>query len=282
MKNVLNFLEVLFSENDIEKLLKNIISYTKEYIKADRGTLYLYNEENNSLESIVIEGENISKIELKIDKNSITGYAFLEDKILNIKDVYDEKNLKKIDKNLKHNEELDKKIGYKIKSILVIPIKKGNKKLGILELIKKEKSFSKKDEEKLNLIAKFIGIALYNSLTIVNILQKQEEKKILIENIAEAIVITDLDMKILEVNSSFMEMLGFRYTFGEIKDRYLPDILSEISKELIQKTENVKKSWIADELLSDLIKIKILPVIIKDFNKEKLKKIIYIFKYPKG
>ncbi len=187
-----------------------------------------------------------------------------------------------IDKNLKHNKKWDEISGYKTKSILSIPIEKGNKKLGILELINKEPYFTKEDEEKIKLIVKFIGIALDNAINIVKMIQKQEEEKTIIENIAEAIVITDTEMKIIEVNSSFMEMIGFRYSFEQIKNEYIYKILNEIAQEIKEKTNKLKENWISSEITYELLRIKILPVITKEFNEEKLKKIVYIFKYPKG
>ncbi len=282
MKDILNFIELLFSENNIEKLLKTIISKTKEYIGADRGTLFLYNEEENILESIVLHGDNIQKIKLPIDTKSIAGYSFTKNQMLNIKDVYDEAELKNIDENINHDKKWDKLTGYRTKSILAIPINRGEKKLGVLELINKEPYFSKDDEEKAKLIAKFIGIALDNAIVSSKMLQKQKEEKTIIENIAEAVAITDLEMKILEVNSSFMEMVGFRYSFDEIEGNFLHKVLKELSQNLQEKTDKVKNHWIPEEIISELIKVKILPVITKEFNEEKLKKLVYIFKYPKG
>ena len=142
MDNMLSFLEILFSETDIEKVLKNIILHIKDIIKADRTTLFIYNKEENVLESIIITGENITKIKLPINSSSIAGFTFLKDKIVNIKDVYDEKELKNIDPQLEHDKSWDKKTGYRTKSILAVPIKKGNQKLGVLELINKEPFFT--------------------------------------------------------------------------------------------------------------------------------------------
>jgi len=282
MKDIFTFLELIFSENDIEKLLRTIIFHTTDYIGADRCTLFLYNEEEKILESIVIQGKNIEKIKLPIDESSIAGFSFYKNKLLNIKNAYDENELKNIDNNLKHNKKWDEITGYKTISILAVPIKKGNKKLGVLELINKKPFFTKEDEEKIKLIVKFIGIALDNAINIMKMVQKQEEERRIIENIAEAVVITDTEMKIIEVNSSFMEMIGFRYTFQQVKNDYLYKILSEISEEIIDKTNKVKENGISFEIISELIKIKIFPVIIKEFNEEKLKKLVYIFKYPKG
>ncbi len=282
MDNMLSFLEILFSETDIEKVLKNIIFHIKDIIKADRTTLFIYNPEENILESIIITGENITKIKLPINKSSIAGYTFLKDKIINIKDAYNDNELKSIDPQLKHDKSWDVKTGYKTKSILAIPIKRGSQKLGVLELINKEPYFTKEDEEKLKEVSKFIAIAIENALNISKIMQKQKEEKVIIENIAEAVAITDLNLNLIEINASFMEMIGYRYSLDEIKNYSLSYILEEFKDTLEEKARIVKEKYIPTEINLELIKIKITPVIVSEFGEEKLKKLVFIFKYPKG
>jgi PAS domain S-box-containing protein len=282
MNDLLSFLETLFSDTDIENVIKNIIYHTKDVVNADRTTLFIYNEEENILESIVATGEDIIKIKLPVNSQSIAGYTFLKDKIVNIKDVYDENELKNIDTQLKHDKTLDKKTGYRTKSILAIPVKKGNKKLGVLELINKEPFFTKEDEKKLKKISKFIAIALENALHVYKLMQKQEEEKSIIENIAEAIAITDVNLKILDVNPSFLEMTGYRYNFENLKNEKITKVLSELKEFIEAKIKVVRKKLLPVEINLELVKVKILPIIVSEFNETKLKKFIFIFKYPKG
>ena len=131
-------------------------------------------------------------------------------------------------------------------------------------------------------ISKFIAIAIENALNISKIMQNQKEEKVIIENIAEAVAITDLNLNLIEINASFMEMIGYRYSLDEIKNYKLHEILEELKNLLQQKSEIVKEKFIPTEISLELLKVKITPVIINEFGEEKLKKLVFIFKYPKG
>ncbi|MBU4388077.1 MAG: pilus assembly protein, partial [Proteobacteria bacterium] len=68
-------------------------------------------------------------------KNSLTGYSVLKQKLINIKNVYDEKELSAIDPELKFDKSWDKKTDFKTKRILVVPIIFRNHLLGAFQLI---------------------------------------------------------------------------------------------------------------------------------------------------
>lgn len=279
---ILEFLGILFSETDIEKVLKNILTNVKDIFKADRVTLFLYNQEEDILESIMVLGDDLVKIRIPVNKASIAGYTFITKKTVNIKDVYDEEELKKIDPSLSHDKSWDKKYDYRTKSILSVPILKGENVLGVLEVINKDPYFSEEDEELIKLVIKFIALSVDNSLNIYNLHQKTEEEKIIIENISESVAITDHNFKIVDVNTSFLEMIGYRYDYEHIKGMMIEEILSEVGSVIKEISDKIKSSYLPIDLNFEFIKIKIIPVFLKKFGEEKLNKIIFIFKYPKG
>lgn len=279
---ILEFLELLFSEIGIEKVLKNILTNVKTIFKADRVTLFLYNQEEDVLESIIVSVDELVKIKIPVNKTSIAGYTFITKKLVNIQDVYNEKELKKIDPYLSHDKTWDKKYKYKTKSILAVPILKGEKALGVLEVINKEPYFTQKDEELIKLIIKFIALSVDNSLNIYKLYQKTEEEKIIIENISESVAITDQNFKIVDVNTSFLEMLGYRYDYEDIKGMMIEDILGEIGSIIKENSDKIKNGYLPVDLNFEFIKIKIIPIFLEQFGEEKLNKIIFIFKYPKG
>jgi len=109
-------------------------------------------------------GDEIGEIRIPVSTGSIAGTSAFKQKLINIKDVYDGKELSEIDSDLKFDGSWDQKTGYKTKQVLVYPIIFKKYLLGVLQLINRTDgaSFTKMDEESLIELSKILGIALYN------------------------------------------------------------------------------------------------------------------------
>ena len=89
---------------------------------ADRLTLYAVNEDKRPIVSKVKTGLNTSRdLKLPISAQSIAGYVAQPRKMVNIADVYDEEELKRIHPTLSFLKEVDKRSGYRTKQMLVVP-----------------------------------------------------------------------------------------------------------------------------------------------------------------
>ena len=87
-----------------------------QLFNADRLTIYSIGEDKQSIVSKVKTGLNSFKdLKLPIAEHSIAGYVALSRKLINIKDVYDEAELKAINPNLRFLQEVDKRTGYRTK-----------------------------------------------------------------------------------------------------------------------------------------------------------------------
>jgi len=90
---------------------------------ADRLTIYVVGDDKVSLVSKVKTGLNSFKdLKLPIAEQSIAGYVAMHKKLLNIKDVYDEKELAQYSPHLRFLQEVDKRTGYRTKHMMVAPI----------------------------------------------------------------------------------------------------------------------------------------------------------------
>ena len=82
---------------------------------ADRLTIYLVSEDKTSIVSKVKTGLNSFKdLKLPIAEHSIAGYCGLAKKTINIKDCYDEAELRGINPNLRFLQEVDKRTGMAV------------------------------------------------------------------------------------------------------------------------------------------------------------------------
>src|SRR5712664_2397165 len=105
---------------------------------ADRLTIYSVGEDRQAIISKVKTGLNSFKdLKLPIAEHSIAGYVALSKKTVNLKDVYDDGELRALNANLRFLQEVDKRTGYRTKQMLVAPIvEPGTSELiGVIQII---------------------------------------------------------------------------------------------------------------------------------------------------
>jgi type II secretory ATPase GspE/PulE/Tfp pilus assembly ATPase PilB-like protein len=111
---------------------------------ADRLTVYMLAEDKASIVSKIKTGLNSFKdLRLPITDQSIAGYAALSRKVINIRDVYDDAELKSFHPGLKFLQEVDKRTGYRTKQMLVAPIveQPSGELLGVVQIINNKAGF---------------------------------------------------------------------------------------------------------------------------------------------
>jgi len=105
---------------------------------ADRLTVYLVSEDKTSIVSKVKTGLNSFKdLKLPIAEQSIAGFVAVHKKMINIRDVYDDKELKGYSPQLNFLKQVDVKTGYRTKQMLVVPVMDSQSKdlIGVIQLI---------------------------------------------------------------------------------------------------------------------------------------------------
>ena len=133
-------------------------------MQADRCTIFLVDNDNQELWAM--QGE----VNIRIPKNAgIAGEVATSGDIVNIPDAY---------LDTRFNQEVDKKSGYRTKSILCMPIKAGKEVVGVIQLLNKDGGpFDHEDEE---VMASFLNIAgpiLKSSNLYTNVSKKQDAGK---------------------------------------------------------------------------------------------------------
>lgn len=173
----------LSSELDKNRLFEMILTLTRELTHCEAGTLYIMSKDKKSLEFKVVQNDPMN-IHMGGSKDNLTwkplplylenGYknenmvaviAALENKIVNINNVYNSRLY-----NFEGTKRFDKNIGYKSESMLVIPlINHEQDVIGVLQLINKTKvlnevvPFDEKDETIIKALARHAAMALTNT-----------------------------------------------------------------------------------------------------------------------
>jgi len=124
------------SSDSINEAFFNLTDEIKEFFECQTLVIYSVNPQKTQLFSRNHISDEIIEKRLDILKSNLPGYVFQTGTSLNIKDVYDRKNLAQYP-GLAHDASWDTKIGIKTVSVLVVPIFNGSKPIGVLEIINK-------------------------------------------------------------------------------------------------------------------------------------------------
>ncbi|HXG24263.1 MAG TPA: GspE/PulE family protein, partial [Chthonomonadales bacterium] len=135
-----------------------------DLFEADRLTIYLLSEDKQSIVSKVKTGLNSFKdLKLPISEQSVAGYVALSKRLVNIRDVYDEQELRRLSPHLHFLHEVDRRTGYRTRQMLVAPIldANDNELIGVVQLIntRSGQPFSQVAAEGLTELAKTLAIA---------------------------------------------------------------------------------------------------------------------------
>jgi len=150
--------------SNLDEILVDMKDDITSLFEADRITVYVVDGKKRELVSRFKSGMEISEIRIPIAISSISGYSAFKQKIVNIHDVYDKAELKKIDPQLNFDKSWDKKTGYQTRQVLACPIVFQKYLMGVIQLVNRKDggSFTGRDERSVEELAKILGIALFN------------------------------------------------------------------------------------------------------------------------
>jgi signal transduction histidine kinase len=161
MRSMQQIGKTLSSVLDRDRLLVLIMDEVTRLMNAERGTLYIVDNEKGELWSKIAQKAEIKEIRLKIG-TGIAGNVAASGQVVNIQDAYKDKRF---------DPTTDKKTGYHTKSILCMairePVKSGKKSgqiIGVLQILNKKGGvFTADDEDLLTSLASQIAISLVNA-----------------------------------------------------------------------------------------------------------------------
>ena len=126
------FLEVsrlMNAETNKAKLIREINETVRGYLDADRFTVFFYDAETDELYSYIASGLKAGEIRIKSDSGA-AGHVFQTEEMLAFEDAYTDPRF---------NPEVDRRTGYRTKSLLSIPIKnRRGTKIGVVQALNKK------------------------------------------------------------------------------------------------------------------------------------------------
>ncbi len=113
----------IHSTTNVDEIMLDVTRDICQLFDADRLTIYTMSEDGSAIVSKVKSGlTSFKDIKLPISESSIAGCCALNRRFMNIKDVYDDAELKSFSPNLAFLKAVDQRTGYRTKQMMVVPI----------------------------------------------------------------------------------------------------------------------------------------------------------------
>ena len=273
-KNLQHVANRIHATQNIDEIILEVSADICRVFNSDRLTIYVVAEDGHSIVSKVKTGLNSFRdLKLPISPASIAGYVAHAREITNIKDVYDEEELKAHHPDLHFLQEVDKRTGYRTKQMLVAPILSEVKEtgelaelIGVVQIInnKSGQPFGDVEVDGIEELCKTLAIAMrnrkkeqdletkakvgpqlrtkYDSLVADAVLSAEEFK--LAANSArrkaidiEAVLIQEFQVKRESIGGALAKFFSVPYEGFKI-DRVKPiDLLKSIKRDYVESSE---------------------------------------------
>jgi len=163
-KNLQRVTNQIHATKDSDEIILEMSADICDLFHCDRLTIYLLSDDRQSIVSKVKTGlASHRDIRLPISEQSIAGYVAVTGRTVNIRDVYDDRELENHSPGLRFLKQIDESTGYRSKQMLVAPIISGasNELLGVVQLInnRSDAPFPAVAEEGVQALAQTLAVA---------------------------------------------------------------------------------------------------------------------------
>ncbi len=123
--------------HNIDEIMLDVAREIRVLFDADRITIYTVSDDRKWVVTKIKTGlENFTDLKLPVSPQSVAGYCAMTRRLLNIRDVYDDAELKSYTPEMRFLKEVDQRTGYRTKQMLVAPITDENSDvIGVIQLI---------------------------------------------------------------------------------------------------------------------------------------------------
>ncbi len=169
LESLMEASKMLNSTLNLDRLLKLILDLVTKNLNADRGTIYLVDNERKELWSKVLKGNELVEIRLPIGMG-IAGHVAKTGKTINLKDAWKDKRF---------FAGFDIRSGYRTRTMLCKALKNRNGKIiGVFQIINKNNGvFTKDDEHFLDAFSDHVSVAVENAQLHEALIEKERMEK---------------------------------------------------------------------------------------------------------
>lgn len=238
---ILEVTNAISAEIHLLPLLQKIIETATDILAADRSTLFLYDSQTNELWSQIAEGTNVKEIRFPANIG-IAGSVFTTGEFVNIKDAY---------KDERFNQAVDKKTGYRTRSILCMQVcNKQGEAIGVIQVLNKKNGvFAAIDEKRLQAFSAQAAIAIENAQLFDEMATIKNYNEAIIESMSNGVLSIDADGVIVKVNKAALRIFGLVEHPERLLSENINTIFAEKNQWVIDSVQTVFTNGVLDESL---------------------------------
>jgi adenylate cyclase len=227
---LLDIMRSFSSQLERDRLLPVIMEKITVSMQADRSTLFLVDKKTDELFSRVAQGENIKEIRFPKDRG-IAGHVATTGETLNIQEAYSDPRF---------NQEVDRRTGYRTRSILCMPIKtSAGEVIGVVQVLnKKGGPFTDEDEALLSALSAQAAVALDNSNLFEEVLDIKNFNESILRDMATGVITLDEDGRVTTINPAAQKTFAIDAAQG-VGLGYDLVLNKEANPEFVQAVGNV-------------------------------------------
>ncbi len=196
---MLEMTTAISSELHLDPLLQRIMETTTLILDADRSTLFIHDERTDELWSRVAQGLTTNEIRFP-SRVGIAGSVLHSGETVNIEDAYEDDRF---------NQTVDKKTGYRTKSILCMPVvNKQGKAIGVAQVLNKDGGpFNAQDEKKLKAFCSQAAVAIENAMLFDEVLNIKNYNESILRSLTNGVMTLDADLIVETCNEAALRIL---------------------------------------------------------------------------
>jgi adenylate cyclase len=220
-------------EIKLQPLLHKVMDICTDILDADRSTLFLHDSATAELWSNVAQGIGTHQIRFP-DDAGIAGEVFSTGNSINIRQAY---------KDDRFNKAIDKKTGYRTRSILCVQVKsKNGTPIGVMQVLnKKGGPFESIDERRLKAFCAQAAIAIENAQLFEEVLTIKNYNEAIVESMRSGVITLNADGRITKINQSAERFLERPEDMKDLAGRKIEEVFTDGNK------------WVVDEVSAVLL-----------------------------
>lgn len=246
----------IHNAKNLDEILITLTSEIADLFQSKAAQIYVLDAQTRQqlVYRFLLKNE-AREVRFPVSLKSVIGYVAYHQKVVNLKDAYDEKELAQTDENLRFDRVWDKKTNTRTKELLCVPIFFRKYLMGVLLLSNRinGEPYHEMDEENAKELAKMIGVGLYNQRRTENKFTYLLNKHLLTQQELKA-AITEAGNKGLSVEQYLIQVLKVPKTevLESLKNHFETpyaefSVSSPVPQELLKglKPEFMKKNlWV--------------------------------------
>jgi serine phosphatase RsbU (regulator of sigma subunit)/anti-sigma regulatory factor (Ser/Thr protein kinase) len=250
----------LSNERNVETLLPLIVDKLTEVVDADRGTLYLIDEEKDELVSKILQDDTgrLTEIRLKIGEG-VSGYVAQTGETVNIFSAKEDPHFARW---------IDQSSGYETKTMLCTPMRNAQREIiGVVQLLNKiDGVFTPRDEAILTVLSSQAAIAIENA----QLITSEKTKRQLADTLREVSSIINSALELDAVLKLILNQLERVISFEGVSIMLIEgeDLVVKAAYGYVEDIVGMRLFKTDDNLLFQEMSQTRQPIIIPDVNQD--------------